>query len=108
MYFGIIGIWKTCLSVRKCIPKAFSTITLEDVAYAQSAGYVVKLIGRAKRMEGRKNEVMVSPVFVPVENQLSSVDDVFNGVLVKGDETGDVMFYGKGAGKAATASRSDS
>ena len=84
--------------------EGISTITLEDVAYAQSAGYVVKLIGRAKRMEGRKNEVMVSPVFVPVENQLSSVDDVFNGVLVKGDETGDVMFYGKGAGKLPTAS----
>ena len=84
--------------------EGISTITLEDVAYAQSAGYVVKLIGRAKRMEGRKNEVMVSPAFVPVENQLSSVDDVFNGVLVKGDETGDVMFYGKGAGKLPTAS----
>ena len=84
--------------------EGISTITLEDVAYAQSGGYVVKLIGRAKRMEGRKNEVMVSPVFVPVENQLSSVDDVFNGVLVKGDETGDVMFYGKGAGKLPTAS----
>ena len=65
---------------------------------------MVKLIGRAKRMEGRKNEVMVSPVFVPVENQLSRVDDVFNGVLVTGDETGDVMFYGKGAGKLPTAS----
>lgn len=84
--------------------EGISKITLEDVAYAQSAGYVVKLIGQAKRIADGKNEVMVSPAFVPVENQLSGVDDVFNGVLVKGDETGDVMFYGKGAGKLPTAS----
>ncbi|MGN0625578.1 MAG: homoserine dehydrogenase, partial [Oscillospiraceae bacterium] len=84
--------------------EGISKITLEDVAYAQSAGYVVKLIGQAKRIADGKNEVMVSPAFVPKENQLSGVDDVFNGVLVKGDETGDVMFYGKGAGKLPTAS----
>ena len=83
--------------------EGISKITLEDVAYAQSAGYVVKLIGQAKRIADGKNKVMVSPAFVPVENQLSGVDDVFNGVLVKGDETGDVMFYGKGAGKLPTA-----
>lgn len=53
--------------------EGISTITLEDVAYAQSAGYVVKLIGRAKRMEGRKNEVMVSPAFVPVENSFPAL-----------------------------------
>ena len=84
--------------------EGISKITLEDVAYAQNAGYVVKLIGQAKRLEGGKSEVMVSPAFVPVENQLSGVDDVFNGVLVKGDATGEVMFYGKGAGKLPTAS----
>lgn len=75
------------------------------MAIAQNAGYVVKLIGQAKRLEGGKSEVMVSPAFVPVENQLSGVDDVFNGVLVKGDATGEVMFYGKGAGKLPTASQ---
>ena len=35
---------------------------------------------------------------------LSDINDVFNGILVKGDCTGDVMFYGKGAGKLPTAS----
>ena len=47
---------------------------------------------------------MVSPAFVPFSPQLSSVNDVFNGVLVKGAATVDVMFYGKGAGKMPTAS----
>ena len=44
------------------------------------------------------------PCLVPKANQLASVDDVFNAVLVKGDMLGDVVFYGKGAGKRPTAS----
>ena len=79
-------------------------ITLEDVSYAQRAGYAVKLIGKAKRLPNGKNEVLVSPAWVPFSNQLSRVDDVFNGVLLRADATGDVMFYGKGAGKLPTAS----
>ena len=47
---------------------------------------------------------MVSPALISRESQLSSVDDVFNGILVRGDATGDVVFYGKGAGKLPTAS----
>lgn len=47
---------------------------------------------------------MVAPMFVPQESQLSTVDDVFNGILVTGDATGEVLFYGKGAGKLPTAS----
>lgn len=48
--------------------------------------------------------MMVAPMFVPQESQLSTVDDVFNGILVTGDATGEVLFYGKGAGKLPTAS----
>ena len=43
-------------------------------------------------------------MMIPRESQLANVDDVFNGILVRGDETGDVVFYGKGAGKLPTAS----
>ena len=46
----------------------------------------------------------VEPCLVPKANQLAGVDDVFNAVLVKGDMLGDVVFYGKGAGKLPTAS----
>ncbi len=91
-------------------PKDVSTegitqITLEDVAYAASCGSVIKLIGRARwNGEGRKITAMVSPAFIHHESQLGTVDDVFNGILVRGDATGDVVFYGKGAGKLPTAS----
>ncbi len=79
-------------------------LTPEDVAYAESWGGVIKLIGRAKKLENGRLHIMVSPAFISRESQLAGVDDVFNGILVRGDATGDVVFYGKGAGKLPTAS----
>ena len=83
--------------------EGITKITAEDVAYASAAGYVVKLIGQAE-LGKEQHQVMVTPALVPVDHQLSGVDDVFNAVLIEGDCTGDVMFYGKGAGKMPTAS----
>ena len=88
----------------KVYTEGIRSITLEDVAYAESWGGVIKLIGRCKRLPDGKVSAMVSPAFVSRESQLSGVDDVFNGILVRGDATGDVVFYGKGAGKLPTAS----
>ncbi len=78
-------------------------ITPQDVQYCNDFGGAVKLIGWASR-RGDKAAVMVCPAFISSESQLSSVNDVFNAILVRGDATGDVVFYGKGAGKLPTAS----
>lgn len=83
--------------------EGITKVTLTDVDYAAAWGGVIKLIGDVK-LTGEKQEIIVAPMFVSNESQLSSVDDVFNGILVKGDSTGDVVFYGKGAGKLPTAS----
>lgn len=79
-------------------------ITLDDVNYADILGYVIKLIGHARRLENGKITVSVAPSLVSRENMLSGVNDVFNAVIIVGDATGEVMFYGKGAGKLPTAS----
>lgn len=79
-------------------------ITAADVEYADSLGYVIKLIGRAQKLESGKICASVRPTLVSRENILSDVNGVFNAIMVNGDETGDVMFYGRGAGKAPTAS----
>lgn len=85
--------------------EGITKITLEDVAYAESWSGVIKLIGEAKRIpESERIECLVAPAFVNGESQLANIDDVFNGVLVRGNATGDVVFYGKGAGKLPTAS----
>lgn len=84
--------------------EGITKITLEDVEYAENWGGVIKLIARAKRRDDDKIECMVSPAFVSRSSQLANIDDVFNGVLIRGNATGDVVFYGKGAGKLPTAS----
>lgn len=84
--------------------EGISKITLADVEYAAAWGGVVKLIGMVKMLKNNKVQIIVCPMFLPRESQLATVDDVFNGILVRGDSTGDVVFYGKGAGKLPTAS----
>ena len=79
-------------------------VTLEDVAYADSRGYKIKLLGRAIRQPGGKVCAFVAPHLVPGENPLAGVEDVFNALAVTGNAIGDVMFYGRGAGKLPTAS----
>ena len=84
--------------------EGITKITSADTAYADYAGAVIKLIGRAKRDEDGKCFVTVYPAMVSRKHVLANVDDVFNAVLVRGDAVGDVMFYGRGAGKLPTAS----
>ena len=84
--------------------EGITKITAEDVAYAESWGGVIKLIGSVKKLGRDCIDIIVAPMFVPSHSQLASIDDVFNGIMVRGDCTGDVVFYGKGAGKLPTAS----
>lgn len=84
--------------------EGITKITLEDVKYAENWGGVIKLIGRCKVEDDGKMDIGVAPMFVPSKSQLANINDVFNGIMVRGDCTGDVVFYGKGAGKLPTAS----
>ena len=84
--------------------QGITKITLEDVAYASSWGGVIKLIGQVKCLEDQTLDITVEPMFIEKNSQLANVDDVFNGIMVRGDSTGDVVFYGRGAGKLPTAS----
>ena len=79
-------------------------VTLADVAYAAKFGCVIKLIARASKVSDSKVFAAVSPCFVKKTSMLAGVNDVFNACLVKGDMTGDILMYGKGAGSEATAS----
>ena len=79
-------------------------ITLKDVEFAESFGYAVKLICSAKDNHNGKISANVRPTLVSKNNILSGVNGVFNAITVNADCTGDVMFYGKGAGKMPTAS----
>ena len=89
---------------RQVPTEGITGVTLSDVAYAESCGRKIKLLGRAMRRPDGKVCAYVAPHLVDQENPLAGVEDVFNAITVKGNAIGDVMFYGRGAGKLPTAS----
>lgn len=82
-----------------------------DMQFAEKLGYTIKLLGIAKqsKAKGPKSkvggvQVSVYPTLIPNSHVLASVNGVFNACFVRGDVVGDTLFYGRGAGKDATAS----
>jgi homoserine dehydrogenase len=77
-----------------------------DMQFAEKLGYTIKLLGIAKQISGKKPGLQVSvyPTLIPNSHVLASVNGVFNACFVRGDIVGDTLFYGRGAGKDATAS----
>ncbi len=83
--------------------EGITKITDTDFKYAKKLDAVIKIFGVSKK-DGDKVYAMVAPMMINADNPLYSVNDVFNGIFVRGNLLGDVMFYGKGAGKLPTAS----
>ena len=87
------------------VPTAgIESVTLEDIAYAGKIGYKIKLIGRAIQMKNGQITAYVAPHLMSDSNLIAGVEGVMNGIVVRGNAIGDVMFYGAGAGKLPTAS----
>jgi len=83
--------------------EGISAITDADIKYAAEWGYVIKLLGIAKRTAAGL-EVRVHPALVPNKHPLASVNKNFNAIFINTDMLGDSLFYGKGAGSVPTAS----
>jgi homoserine dehydrogenase len=83
--------------------EGISSVTPADIAFAKRLGYVVKLLAIAERVDDAIG-VRVHPAMVPVAHPLASVRDSYNAVFVEGDASGNLMFYGRGAGGMPTAS----
>jgi homoserine dehydrogenase len=93
-------------------------VTRTDIEFAEKLGYTIKLLGVVKvvasaassaRGAGKTGgaesiQVSVYPALVPNGHVLAGVNDVYNAIFVRGDVVGDTLFYGRGAGKDATAS----
>jgi homoserine dehydrogenase len=79
-------------------------VSLADIKFAGELGYKIKLLAILKQDKEGKVEIRVHPTMIPKKTQLAMIDEVFNGVMVTGDYVGDTLFYGRGAGRSATAS----
>lgn len=100
------GFW---VEPRRIYVEGIRAVTQADIQFADRLGYTIKLLGIVKRLgysrqTGPQIQVSVYPTLVPKSHLLANVNDVFNAVFVRGDVVGDTMFYGRGAGKDATAS----
>lgn len=84
--------------------EGITSISHTDMEYAAALGMAIKLFGTCRMDEGRRVFAMVCPVLVEKSHPLYHVDGVMNGILVRGEVMGDLMFYGAGAGKLPTAS----
>jgi len=85
-------------------------ITPEDMRFAGQLGYTIKQLGIVKKVITSKQkkcsavQVSVYPALVPDTHMLASVNSVFNAIFVRGDVVGETLYYGRGAGRDATAS----
>jgi homoserine dehydrogenase len=82
--------------------RGISTVTINDIQYAEKLGYAIKLIGIAKK-DNESIEVSVEPTMIKQSHPLASVNGVFNAIYVYGKAVGETMFYGPGAGQLPTA-----
>ncbi len=83
--------------------EGIENIDLTDIMYVSDLGYKIKLLAIAK-IENKEIECRVHPTIIPDRHLLSSINDEFNAIYVKGDAMGPQLFYGKGAGSLPTAS----
>lgn len=83
--------------------EGITKISDTDFKYAQKMGTSIKLFG-SSRMEGEQVYAWVAPLMIGKNHPLYAVNDVYNGILVKGNMIGTTMYYGSGAGKLPTAS----
>jgi len=82
--------------------EGITKISIDDINYVSELGYVIKLLGIAK-FKDEGIEVRVHPTMIPKNHLLASVGGVFNAIFVNGSATGEMMFYGQGAGELPTA-----
>ncbi len=84
--------------------EGITNITDIDFKYAKALGARIKLFASSIREEDENVYAMVAPMMIKANHPLYSVNGVFNGIFIRGNVIGDVMFYGSGAGKLPTAS----
>jgi homoserine dehydrogenase len=87
----------------KAYTEGISSLTQQDIRYAEQLGYRIKLLGVTKKAP-KGIELRVHPTLIPARRLIANVEGVMNAILVKGDAVGATMYYGAGAGSQPTAS----
>ena len=84
--------------------EGISSLSKRDIEIAQAIDHVIKLLAIAEVTEEGKVSARVHSTLVPRHHPLAAVRNAFNAVFVEAKSAGELMFYGRGAGGAPTAS----
>ena len=84
--------------------EGITKVSASDVKAAKEMGFVIKLLAIAERLDEESIVVRIHPAMIPRSHPLASVREAFNAVFVEAEAAGSLMFYGRGAGGAPTAS----
>jgi len=95
--------FRTSLDLKDIYTEGITGVAHEDVVNAAELGYRIKLLAIAKASDGGL-EARVHPTMIPAQSPLAAVSGVYNAVFISGDNVGNLMFYGRGAGQLPTAS----
>jgi homoserine dehydrogenase len=95
--------FRTHVDLKDIYTEGIAGIGPPDVVYAGELGYRIKLLAIAKSSDGAL-EARVHPTMIPAASPMAAVAGVFNAVFITGDNVGNLMFYGRGAGQLPTAS----
>jgi homoserine dehydrogenase len=95
--------FRTAVDLKDIYTEGITAVTQQDVVNATELGYRIKLLAIAKASDGGL-EARVHPTMIPASSPMAAVSGVFNAVFMTGDNVGNLMFYGRGAGQLPTAS----
>jgi homoserine dehydrogenase len=95
--------WGGWIKVKDISVKGIADLNIEDVLITRDFGYDIKLIGCAQKTKNGI-DLSVQPCLVNHENAFATVENEYNAVMITGKDSGDVLFYGKGAGQQPAAS----
>jgi homoserine dehydrogenase len=95
--------WGGWIKVKDIAVKGIADLNIEDVLITQDFGYDIKLIGSAQKNKDGL-DLSVQPCLVKHDHAFATVENEYNAVMITGKDSGDVLFYGKGAGQGPAAS----
>ncbi|MBO7431403.1 MAG: homoserine dehydrogenase [Elusimicrobia bacterium] len=95
--------WGSWIKVSDIRVKGIDKLSVEDVKIVREFGYGFKLIGSAI-MTDKGVDLWVEPCLIDHHHFFANVNNEYNAVMIKGDASDDVVFYGKGAGQLPAAS----
>ncbi len=95
--------FRTSVDLKDIYTEGITAVSQQDVVNARELGYRIKLLAIAKTTDGEL-ELRVHPTMIPADSPMAAVSGVYNAVFITGDNVGNLMFYGRGAGQLPTAS----